>query len=107
VTVPSSNWDDHAKKLMEVCMERTGLIRSASSPGGSPHPVRIVHALEAALRYCLHEFPDLQVNCGDKLLVAHIGKETFDVAVQEVVLAGKSGYRMKQRRKDLGFRAAL
>jgi hypothetical protein len=101
VTVPSSNCDDddHAKKLMEVCMERAGLIRS---PGGSPHPVRFEHALEAAARCCLREFPDLEVNCGDKLLVAHIGKETFDVAVQEVVAAGKAGYRMKAVAKRFG-----
>jgi hypothetical protein len=102
VTVPSSNWDNHAKKLMEVCMERAGLIRSASLLGGSPHPFRIVHALEAAARCCLREFPDLKVKCGDKLLVAHIGKETFDVAVQEVVSAGKSGYRMKAVAKRFG-----
>ncbi|KAG0590424.1 hypothetical protein M758_1G094100 [Ceratodon purpureus] len=95
VTVPSI-WDDHAKKQMEVCMARAGLIGSAQSAGGSPHPLSIVLEPEAASCYCHRNMPDLHLVKGDRLLVADIGGGTTDIVVQEWISETPDDYRVKE-----------
>ena len=95
VTVPSI-WDDHAKKQMETCMARAGLIRSSNSPSGSPHPLSIVLEPEAASCYCHRNMPDLELKAGDRLLVADIGGGTTDIVVQEWVSDTPDDYRVKE-----------
>lgn len=95
VTVPSI-WDDHAKKQMEVCMARAGLIRTLQSPDGSPHPLSIVLEPEAASCYCHRNMPDLELKVGDRLLVADIGGGTTDIVVQEWISETPDDYRVKE-----------
>ncbi|XP_024390872.1 uncharacterized protein [Physcomitrium patens] len=95
VTVPSI-WDDHAKKQMEVCMMRAGLVRGSQSIIGSPHPLSIVLEPEAASCYCHRNMPDLELKAGDRLLVADIGGGTTDIVVQEWMSETPNDYRVKE-----------
>ncbi|KAG0579405.1 hypothetical protein KC19_4G096100 [Ceratodon purpureus] len=103
VTVPSI-WDDHAKKQMQVCVARGGLIRSVDSPAGSPHPLSIVLEPEAASRACHRNMPDPELKVGDRLLVANIGDETTDIFVQEWISETPNEYRVEEFAYSTGGR---
>ena len=94
VTVPSI-WDNAAKAVMKTCMTSAGLVDGVD---GSRHPLIMVLELEAASFLC-HKImsEDEQVLwVGEKLLVADIGGGTSDIIVQEVVSAGKLGFRVRE-----------
>ena len=93
VTVPSI-WDNAAKAVMKTCMTSAGLVDGVD---GSRHPLIMVLEPEAASFFCHKVMSDEQVlRVGEKLLVADIGGGTSDIVVQEVVSAGRSGYRVRE-----------
>lgn len=95
ITVPSI-WSNKAKLLMQKCMMQAGLLKSADSPGGSPHPLSIVLEPEAASCYCHHNMPELNLQQGDRILVADIGGGTTDIVVQEWIGKSYENYSVKE-----------
>jgi len=93
ITVPSI-WSDSAKRQMKKCMVDAGLVMGANGGGsaaglhhascGSPHRLIMVLEPEAASCHCHHTCEQhLELQRGDKLLVADIGGGTSDIVVQE------------------------
>lgn len=93
VTVPSI-WNNAAKEVMKTCMRAAGLVFNGVE--GSPHPLIMVLEPEAASSHCHRAMSEHVLEVGDRLLVADIGGGTTDIVVQEVVVAGQQGYRVKE-----------